>query len=81
MKSAREMVVGEAGSVSDVRIIGDAARRVADMGLTRGASIKLVGSAPLGDPLLFEVRGFYMAVRKRDADKIFVIPNVSAVNN
>lgn len=76
MKSADGMSVGESCKVSVVCLSGDALKRISDMGLTVGADIELTGVAPLGDPLLFKVRGFYMAVRKTDAAKIFVSPKI-----
>ncbi len=78
MKSAEDMAVGESCTVSGVSLTGDALKRISDMGLTVGADIGLAGVAPLGDPLLFKVRGFYMAVRKTDAAKIFVNPKIPA---
>lgn len=77
MKSADEMAVGENCTVSVVCLDGDVLKRISDMGLTVGADIGLTGVAPLGDPLLFRVRGFYMAIRKTDAAKIFVSPKLS----
>lgn len=72
MICAKDMRIGEKTVVKEVRLSGDALKRISDMGLTPGAEIVLVGKAPLGDPLLFEVRGFYMAVRKSVAAEIFV---------
>lgn len=37
------------------------------LGLTRGARIKLVTVAPLGDPIGLEVRGFQLSLRKDEA--------------
>lgn len=78
MRSAKDMSVGESLRVNEVCLTGDALRRISDMGLTVGAEIELAGVAPLGDPLLLKVRGFYMAVRKSDAAKIFVSPKTRA---
>lgn len=78
MKSAKDMSVGERLTVKEVYLTGDALRRISDMGLTVGADVELAGVAPLGDPLLLKVRGFYMSVRKCDAAKIFVSQKVSA---
>lgn len=72
MVRAKDMRLGEKMRVKVVRLSGDALKRTADMGLTVGAEISLAGKAPFGDPLLFEVRGFYMALRKDVAAEIFV---------
>ncbi len=55
-----------------VRIVGDdeIALRLLEMGLTPGVDIELVGRAPLGDPLEFEVRGYHLSVRKSEALRV-----------
>lgn len=47
-------------------------RRLMDIGLTKGVTVKLKGRAPLGDPLLINLRGFDLAIRKSDAKNILV---------
>ena len=42
------------------------------MGITPGASMRLVKKAPLGDPLEFNVRGYALSVRKSEAKEIVV---------
>jgi ferrous iron transport protein A len=49
--------------------------RLLEMGLTPGASVVCVGTAPLGDPLEFEVRGYRLSVRRSEAQKVIVRPN------
>ncbi|MCD6563481.1 MAG: ferrous iron transport protein A [Thermoproteales archaeon] len=51
---------------------GAIARRIADMGLIPGTEIKVVRKAPLGDPIEFEVRGYYLSLRKNEADIVLV---------
>lgn len=43
------------------------------LGLTRGARIRLVNVAPLGDPVELEIRGFHLSLRKSEAGVIEVI--------
>ena len=38
-----------------------------EMGLTPGVELRIVGVAPLGDPLELEVRGYRLSVRKSEA--------------
>jgi Fe2+ transport system protein FeoA len=47
-------------------------KRLENIGLTRGATITLLKKAPLGDPIEIGVRDFYMALRKSDAELIYV---------
>jgi ferrous iron transport protein A len=41
-------------------------KRLIDMGLTPGTRVMLCGVAPLGDPFLFEIRKYRLAIRKKD---------------
>ncbi len=52
-----------------VKVNGEGAARMhlLDMGLTPGTEIKVVGRAPLGDPIQLKVRGYALTIRKEDA--------------
>lgn len=52
----------------------DLLRRLFELGLTSGSEIKVCGVAPLGDPLILQVRGCRLALRKKDAYGIKVMP-------
>jgi ferrous iron transport protein A len=41
-----------------------------EMGLTPGVEVRLVGVAPLGDPLELELRGYRLSVRKNEASRV-----------
>ncbi len=65
---------GEGGEILDIS--GDAPpslkRRILDMGLVRGTLVKVVRSAPLGDPVEFEALGYDLSLRKDEAAFIIV---------
>jgi Fe2+ transport system protein FeoA len=42
-------------------------RRLLDLGLTPGEEMCIVQAVPLGDPLVVEVRGMRLALRRREA--------------
>jgi ferrous iron transport protein A len=42
------------------------------MGLTPGAEVKVVGRAPLKDPVALKIRGFTISLRNNEADFITV---------
>jgi ferrous iron transport protein A len=48
-------------------------RRLLDLGLTPGEEMAIVQSVPLGDPLVVEVRGMRLALRRREASWIRVL--------
>ena len=60
--------------VKVLRINGEGAikRRIMDMGITKGVTIKIHKVAPLGDPLEITVRGYELSIRKSDAEMIEV---------
>ena len=72
MNTLRDVKIG--GSARVVKIHGEGAirRRIMDMGITRGVEIKIIKTAPLGDPLEITVRGYELSLRKADAAMIEV---------
>ncbi len=46
--------------------------RLLSMGMVRGTKVKVLRSAPLGDPIAVSVRSFNMSIRLNDAAKIKV---------
>ena len=47
-------------------------RRLMDMGMTRGAQVQIRRFAPLGDPMLIDIMGYALSIRKSDAKYIVV---------
>ncbi|MDQ0479395.1 ferrous iron transport protein A [Hathewaya limosa] len=56
------------------RIDGDKKliKRLHALGCIEGTKISLTNKAPLGDPLVFNIRGFNIALRKKDAKNILI---------
>jgi ferrous iron transport protein A len=71
---AAELSVGEAGRVARVNGADEVSRRLLEMGVTPGVQLRLIGAAPLGDPLEFELRGYRLSLRKREAEHIELAP-------
>lgn len=65
---------GQKASV--VEITGDdaVAVRLMEMGLTEGEVVEFIGSAPLGDPLEFIIRGYRLSLRISEARRVNVVP-------
>lgn len=64
LKPGQEGVVVSLGEKGPVR------RRIMDMGITPGVSIKVIKVAPLGDPVEVNVRGYELSLRKAEAKQI-----------
>jgi ferrous iron transport protein A len=76
---AAELVVGQTGRVVRVTGEGEISRRLLEMGVTPGVEICRLGAAPLGDPLEFEVRGYRLSLRRKEAEHIEIDLGVTEV--
>jgi ferrous iron transport protein A len=63
---------GEKGRVTEIGDAGPATQRLMDLGVTRGTTIEVVRSAPLGDPIEVRLRGFMLTLRRAEAEHITV---------
>lgn len=63
---------GATCTVVRLRDQGATRRRIMDMGITKGAQIRVDKVAPLGDPVDLTVRGYHLSLRKEDLTKIEV---------
>ena len=73
MSSLAKMSVGQRARVSKICGDDEISIRLLEMGLTPGIEFTLIGTAPLGDPLELEVRGYRLSVRKSEAARIEVL--------
>lgn len=65
---------GKTGMILRVESVGDSAlkERLMTMGLLPGTRIKVLRSAPLGDPMAIGLRSYSLALRRKDAANIQV---------
>lgn len=63
---------GTAARVTDVVGSDATAIRLLEMGLTPGVVVRVVGRAPLGDPLELEVRGYRLSLRHAEAARVAI---------
>ena len=52
---------------------GDFQLTLMEMGCIPGEAVWIEMIAPMGDPLAIQIAGYYLSIRKQDADKIWVI--------
>lgn len=74
MTTLAELSVGETGRVVGIAGTDEITLRLLEMGLTPGAAFRIIGRAPLGDPLELELRGYRLSVRKSEAARVEVQP-------
>jgi Fe2+ transport system protein FeoA len=63
---------GEVARVAAIDAPDPLATRLADLGFCPGTAVRVVRRAPLGDPVLYELRGYRLALRRGEAGKIRV---------
>jgi len=73
-KTVADLKEGEEGVVVQVGGSVHLRTRLLEMGLVRGARVRLVGKAPLGDPLEIKVRGASLAIRREEAERVHIDP-------
>jgi ferrous iron transport protein A len=78
--SLADLAPGEEGVVLDVKGRDPASRRLLDLGLIRGTHVRVLRRAPLGDPVVYELRGYRLCLRASDAARVSmrVEPNAGA---
>lgn len=70
MSALDQLPVGTRARVSSVAGDDEVSLRLLEMGLTPGVEIAVVGTAPLGDPLELELRGYRLSVRRSEAARV-----------
>lgn len=70
MSRLADLAVGSRARVVNVTGDDEISLRLLEMGLTPGVDVELLGTAPLGDPLEFDVRGYHLSVRRSEAQRV-----------
>lgn len=68
----KNLPVGTNAKVVSVSGNNAITKRLMEMGVVPGVSVRVVKSAPFGDPIEIRVRGYNLAMRKSEADMIEV---------
>ena len=66
--------VGETAVIAALDHTLPACRRLHELGFAPGGEIRPLFRAPCGDPTAYAVCGTVIALRKQDAEKIFLCP-------
>lgn len=67
------LTAGAEARVASVRDAGLISRRLQEMGVVPGVSVRIVKTAPFGDPFEVRLLGYSLAMRRSEADLIEVI--------
>ena len=66
------MVKNQHGTIKAVSVYGELGRRLREMGIIPGTSIKVCGRAPLHDPVAIRILDSTITLRNNEADFILV---------
>lgn len=69
-----ELKPGQRATITTVGGEGPLRCRFLDMGLIPKTGVSLIKTAPMGDPIEIEVRGYNLTLRIDDAKKIEITP-------
>lgn len=64
--------IGAKARIMSVNGNSDISRRLLEMGVTPGASVRVVKNAPFGCPMEIRVRNSHLALRRSEANTILV---------
>ena len=67
-----QMSIGQQGIIERFIFETDEDERIEEMGLTPGEALEVIRYAPLGDPIEVKIRGYFLSLRKQEADRIRV---------
>lgn len=67
-------------SVRVLAVTGDdpIARRLNDLGIREGTLVEVIRRAPLGDPTLFELRGYQLCLRRSESQRVHVTRDIAS---
>jgi ferrous iron transport protein A len=74
VKRLSDLRVGESGRVLTVSAEDEVGCRLMEMGVTPGVEVRVLGTAPFGDPIEIEVRSYRLSLRKSEAARVEIEP-------
>ncbi len=72
VKTLMDLKAGEKGRIMRLTAQGAIRRRLIDMGVLPDVLVELQSIAPLGDPLKIKIKGYYLTLRKNEAEGILL---------
>ena len=67
-----QLEIGEEAQVVSITDSSPISKRLMEMGVVPGVSVKVIKTAPFGSPLEIKVKGYHLALRKSEAETIQV---------
>lgn len=70
MRTLADLTPGETGTLARFLAPESSCLRLMELGLIPGTPVRHIRSAPMGDPMELEVRGYSLSLRRADAAQI-----------
>ena len=67
-----ELSPGQEATIVSVDDTGPVGRRLLDLGLLPGTHVRALRHAPLGDPGVYELRGYRLCLRRSESQRVRV---------
>lgn len=68
-----DLKTGEEGIITKVVGHGSFRKRITEMGFVKGKKVKVIKNAPLQDPVEYEIMGYFVSLRRSEANLIEVV--------
>ncbi|MDY4610982.1 MAG: FeoA family protein [Sphaerochaetaceae bacterium] len=72
IKTLATLASGQTARIMGIEAPRPLKRRLMDMGLTHGVTVKVLKVAPLGDPMEIALRGYHLCLRRDEAAKVAI---------
>lgn len=72
MVTLDKLNTGQSAVIVEVKGEHDTCFRLRELGIIEGTRVHMVRRAPLGDPVVFNIKGYELALRKRDISDIII---------
>lgn len=72
MPSITDMRPGQSALIEAITAGDDIRRRLIEMGILPGKTLRFVRKAPLGDPIEIDLDGCHIALRRREARSVLI---------
>jgi ferrous iron transport protein A len=70
LKSLSELLPGQQAKIVEIDDRGPVGRRLLDLGLLPDTAVRALRRAPLGDPGVYELRGYRLCLRRTESDRV-----------
>ncbi len=67
-----ELAPGQEATIVSIDDSGPVGRRLLDLGLLPGTPVRALRHAPLGDPGVYELRGYRLCLRRTESERVRV---------